>query len=128
MKLALHPIRTDADYRAALKAVEAVFDAPTEPDPASEEGAYFEALLTLIEAYERKHHPLTPPDPVEAIRFRMDQANLKPTDMVPYIGGLNRVYEILNGKRSLTMPMIRRLMTLGIPASSLVGPPEPVAA
>lgn len=128
MKLELHPIRTDADYRAALKCAEAFFDAAEEPDPASEEGAYFEALLTLIEAYERKHHPVAPPDPLEAIRFRMDQAGLSVADLVPYIGPRHRVYEVLNGKRPLTMPMIRRLLTLGIPASSLVGAPEPALA
>lgn len=92
------------------------------------EGAYFDALLTLIEAYERKHYPLDPPDPIEAIKFRMDQAGLTVADMVPYIGPRHRVYEVLNGKRPLTMHMIRRLMTLGIPASSLIGKPEPVAA
>jgi HTH-type transcriptional regulator/antitoxin HigA len=128
MKLKLHPIRTDADYRAALKAAEAFFDAPREPAPDSEEGAHFEALLTLIEAWEHKHYPVAPPDPIEAIRFHMDQAGLSVVDLVPYIGPRHRVYEVLNRKRPLTMPMIRRLMTLGIPASSLVGQPEPVAA
>jgi len=62
--LTLHPIRNETDYRQALKRAEAFFDAAQEPDPASEEGAYFEALITLIEAYERKHHPIDPPDPV----------------------------------------------------------------
>lgn len=128
MKLELHPIRTKADYAAALKTAEAFFDAPREPAPNSKEGAYFEALLTLIEAYERKHHPIEPPDPIEAIRFRMDQAGLTVADLVPYIGPRHRVYEVLNGKRPLTMPMIRRLLNLGIPAASLVGQPEPVEA
>ncbi|WP_234265207.1 helix-turn-helix domain-containing protein [Hydrogenophaga sp. NFH-34] len=124
MKLKLHPIRTEADYRAALKAVEAIFDAPVEPDPASEEGAYFEALLTLIEAYERKHYPVAPPNPVDAIKFHMEQRGLSVADMVPYIGPKNRVYEVLSGKRALTIHMARRLLTLGIPASSLLGQPE----
>lgn len=128
MKLKLQPIRTDADYRAALKTAEAFFDAQAEPDPSSDEGAFFEALLTLIEAYERKHHPIDPPDPVEAIRFRMDQGGLTVADLVPYIGPRNRVYEVLSGKRALSMAMIRRLLTLGIPAASLVGLPEPVEA
>ena len=74
MIIRLTPIRTEEDYKAALKAVEAVFDAPEEPDPDSDEGAYFEALITLIEAYERKHYPIDLPDPVEAIKFRMEQA------------------------------------------------------
>lgn len=121
----LHPIRTDADYRMALQAAEAFFDAPQEPDPESEEGAYFEALVTLIEAWERKHYPLAPLDPIEAIKFHMDQSGLTVADMVPYIGPRHRVYEVLGGKRPLTLHMIRRLLALGIPARSLVGEPEP---
>jgi HTH-type transcriptional regulator/antitoxin HigA len=123
----LKPIRTDADYRAALKAAEVFFDAPEEPAPDSEAGAYFEALVTLIEAYKRKHYPVAPPDPIEAIRFRMEQAGLTPADLTPYIGARHRVYEVLGGKRALTLAMIRRLMALGIPAASLVGRAEAVA-
>ena len=120
----LKPIRNETDYRAALKAVETVFDAPDEPDPDSEDGARFEALITLIEAYERKHHPVDPPDPIDAIKFRMEQAGLTPKDLEPMIGKRNRVYEILNGKRALTLPMIWKLHTnLGIPAQSLIRPP-----
>jgi len=128
MNRQLKPIRTEADYRAALKAAETVFDAPEEPDPSSEEGAYFEALLTLIEAYERKHYPVDPPDPIDAITFRMEQAGLNVADLVPYIGPRHRVYEVLGRKRALTLNMIRRLMTLGIPAASLVGGMPPAAA
>ncbi|MDR2015794.1 MAG: transcriptional regulator [Azoarcus sp.] len=128
MKPQLKPIHTQADYQAALKAAEAIFDAPTEPDPDSPLGAYFEALTTLIEAYERKHYPVDPPDPIDAITFRMEQAGLSAADLVPYIGPRHRVYEVLNGKRALTLSMIRRLMQLGIPAASLVGYAEPVAA
>lgn len=118
----LTPIRTDADYQAALKRAESIFDAPEEPDPDSPEGAYFEALITLIEAYEAKHCPVMPPDPVAAIRFRMEQAGLSAADLTPYIGGLNRVYEVLNGKRGLSLSMIRKLHAgLGVPLSSLVG-------
>jgi len=124
----LRPIRTEADYRDALQIVEAVFDAAREPDPTSEEGAYFEALITLIEAWEKKHYPLGPLDPIEAIKFRMDQAGLTVADMVPYIGPRHRVYEVLGGKRPLTLHMIRRLLTLGIPAQSLVGAPETALA
>ncbi|QEA11808.1 MULTISPECIES: helix-turn-helix domain-containing protein [Comamonas] len=121
----LHPIRTEDDYRAALKTAESFFDAPDECDPASEEGAWFEALLTLIEAWERKHYPLKPLDPVDAIKFHMDQAGLTVADMAPWIGPRHRVYEILGGKRPLTLHMIRRLLALGIPAQTLVGKPEP---
>lgn len=124
----LKPIRTEADYRAALAQAERLFDLPDEPAPDSEDGAYFDALLTLIEAYERKHYPVNPPDPIDAIKFHMDQTGLTVANLVPYIGPRHRVYEVLNGKRPLTMPMIRRLLTLGIPAASLVGHPEPVAA
>jgi len=125
MKLHLKPIRTEQDYRAALKAAEAIFDAPVEPDPDSEEGAYFEALLTLIEAYERKHYPIDPPDPIDAIRFRMEQGGLTVADLAPYIGARNRVYEVLARKRPLTLPMIRRLSAgLGIPAQVLIGQPQ----
>lgn len=127
MRTELHPIRTEADYRAALKTAEAFFDAPQEPAPGSEKGAFFEALVTLIEAYERKHYPIAPPTPIEAIKFCMDQNGMTVTDMEPYIGPRNRVYEVLKGTRPLSLNMIRRLMTLGIPAESLIGTPEPVA-
>lgn len=119
--LLLFPIRTEADYRAALARAEAFFDAPQEPDPDSEEGAYFEALITLIEAWERKHYPVEPPDPIEAIKFRMDQAGLSVKDLEPMIGRSNRVYEVLTRTRPLTLVMIRRLHKgLGIPADVLI--------
>ncbi|MDR0458131.1 MAG: transcriptional regulator [Burkholderiaceae bacterium] len=128
MRLQLNPIRTEEDYHAALKAAEAFFDAPDEPDPNSDAGAYFEALLTLIEGYERKHCPIDPPDPIDAIAFRMEQAGLNVADLVPYIGPRHRVYEVLGRKRALTLNMIRRLVMLGIPAASLVGQALPAAA
>lgn len=116
----LTPIRTEADYRAALKQAERYVDA--DPDPDSAEGAYFDALVTLIEAWEARHHPVPPPDPVEAIRFRMEQAGLTVKDLVPSIGQPNRVYEVLNRKHGLTLEMIRKLhRNLGIPAQSLIG-------
>ena len=118
----IHPIRTDADYQAALKLVAPYFD--TEPELDSDAGAHFEALLTLIEAYEAKHYPIAPPDPVQAIKFRMEQQGLTPADLVPMIGQRNRVYEVLNGKRKLTMAMVWKLHTgLGIPAESLIRQP-----
>ncbi len=125
----LHPVHTEADYRAALKQAEVFFDAPTEPDPESEDGVFFEALITLIDAYEAKHFPITPPDPIEAIRFRMDQAGLTVKDLVPYIGPRNRVYEVLAGKRSLSLNMIRRLSEgLHIPADVLIRESDSIAA
>ena len=116
----LTPIRTDADYEAALAT--AGRHVEHEPDPDSPEGAYFEALVTLIEAWEAKHHPVPPPDPVEAIKSRMEQAGLTPRDLQPAIGGLNRVYEVLNGKRGLSLTMIRKLHTqFGVPLDALIG-------
>jgi len=117
----LRPVHTAADYRAALQQVEAIFDAPQEPDPESEEGVFFDALITLIEAYEAKHYPIAAPDPIEAIKFRMEQQGLKPKDLEPMIGRSNRVYEVLGRTRPLTLPMIRRLHKgLGIPAEVLI--------
>lgn len=119
--LTLRPLRTEADYRAALLRAEALFDLPEEPDPDSELGAYFDALVTLIEAYERKHYPIPASDPIEAIKFRMEQQGLTPKDLQPMIGGLNRVYEVLAGKRPLSINMVRRLHAqLGIPAEVLI--------
>ena len=117
----LTPIRNESDYRAALQQAEAFFDADEEPSPESAEGAYFEALITLIQAYERKHYPIDPPDPIEAIKFRMDQQGLSVADLEPMIGRRNRVYEVLARRRPLTLPMIRRLHAhLGIPAGVLL--------
>ena len=124
--LTLQPIRSEDDYRAALKQVEQFFDAAQEPDPDSEEGAFFEALMTLVEAYERKHYPISPPDPIEAIKFRMEQNGISIKDLEPIIGKSNRVYEVLNRKRPLTLAMIRRLHSaLGIPAEVLIAAPAP---
>ena len=115
----IHPIRTKKDYRAALREVSAGFD--EEPAMGTPAGDRFEILLTLIEAYETKHFPVDLPDPVEAIKFRMEQGGLAPKDLQPMIGGLNRVYEVLNRKRPLTLAMIRKLHAgLGIPAESLI--------
>ena len=116
----IHPIRTKADYKRALREVSAYFD--NEPEPGSEDGDRFEILTTLVEAYEAKHFPIEAPDPIEAIRFRMEQGGLTVKDLVPSIGQPNRVYEVLNRKRGLTLEMIRNLhRNLGIPAESLIG-------
>lgn len=123
----IHPIRTEDDYQFARREVSAFFD--NEPTPGSPDGDRFEVLLTLVEAYESKHFPVGLPDPVEAIKFRMEQAGLTPKDLTPMIGGLNRVYEILNRKRPLTLKMIWKLHEmLGIPAESLIRPSPPLAA
>ena len=106
----IRPIRTRADYRAALAEVSPRFD--NEPEPGTPEGDRFDVLVTLIEAYERKHFPIEAPDPIEAIKFRMEQQGLTPRDLEPMIG-----------RRPLTMAMVRRLhKELQIPAESLLGP------
>ena len=116
----IHPIRTKADYKRALREVSAYFN--DEPEPGSEDGDRFEILTTLVEAYEAKHFRIEAPDPIEAIRFRMEQGGLTVKDLVPSIGQPNRVYEVLNRKRGLTLEMIRNLhRNLGIPAESLIG-------
>lgn len=111
------PIRTEAEHEAALAEIEKLWDAP----PGSPECDRLEVLATLVEAYEEKHHPIDPPDPIDAILFRMDQLGLSRRDLEPYIGTRARVAEILNHTRSLTLPMIRRLHEgLGIPAHVLI--------
>lgn len=114
------PIKTDADYRAALKEIETLMSARSD----SPEGEKLDVLATLVEAYEHRHYPLDPPDPVAAIRFEMEQRGLTAKDLEPMIGRRNRVYEILNRKRPLTLKMIWRLHEqLGIPAESLIKQP-----
>jgi len=121
----IKPIKTDDDYRAALKEIESLMTAEADtPD-----GERLDVLVTLVEAYEKKHFPLELPDPVEAIKFRMDQMGLTPKDLEPMIGRLNRVYEVLNHKRPLTLKMIWKLHRgLGIPAESLIKQPEDLHA
>ena len=121
--MTIKPIHTNDDYEAALHEVSGCFD--NEPTPNTPEGDRFEVMLTLIEAYEAKNFPIGLPDPVDAIKFRMEQAGLKPKDLVPMIGRVNRVYEVLNHKRSLTLPMIWKLHEmLDIPAASLIQQPR----
>src|SRR6266478_5567147 len=113
----IKPIRSKADYRAAMKEIESLMSAQA----GTPKGERLDVLVTLVEAYERKHFPMDLPDPIEAIRFSMEQKCLTAKDLVPMIGQINRVYEVLNGKRSLTLQMIRRLHRgLGIPAESLI--------
>ena len=109
------------DYRAALEEIENLMTAA----PDTREGEKLDVLVTLVEAYEAKHYPLDLPDPVEAIKFEMEQKGLTVKDLEPMIGKSNRVYEILNHKRSLTLKMIWKLnQELGIPAESLIKPPR----
>jgi HTH-type transcriptional regulator/antitoxin HigA len=117
----IKPIRTKADYRAALKEIETLMTAEHD----TPRGERLDVLVTLVEAYENKHYRLDLPDPVEAIKFRMEQKGMTPKDLVPMIGRINRVYEVLSRKRPLTLAMIQRLHTdLGIPAESLIKQPD----
>ncbi len=119
------PIKTKRDHRRALKEIEGLMDAKR-GTPA---GDRLDVLVTLVEAWEAKHYPVDLPDPVEAIKYHMEQQGLEPRDLVPYIGSRNRVYEVLNRKRPLTLKMVWRLHTgLGIPAESLIKVPEGRAA
>jgi HTH-type transcriptional regulator / antitoxin HigA len=117
----IKPIRTKKDYEAALKAVERLMGAKR----GSPEGDRLDVLVTLVEAYEARHFPLDLPDPVAAIRFVMEHRGLSVTDLVPFIGQPNRIYEILSHKRPITMAMAWKLHRgLGIPAESLIRQPR----
>lgn len=110
-------IHTEEEYEAALAYVETLMDAETGSTREEE----LEIWTLLIENYEEVHHPIPPPDPVEAIRFRMEQLGLKPSDLTPYIKSKSKISEILNRKRPLSLSMIRSLhQGLGIPAEILV--------
>ena len=121
----IRPIRTAADYAAALNEVSTLMG--DDPELGTPDGDRLDILATLVQAYEARHYPIDSADPVEAIKFRMDQQGLTPRDLEPMIGRLNRVYEVLARRRPLTMPMIWRLhKQLGIPAESLIRPAKPV--
>jgi HTH-type transcriptional regulator / antitoxin HigA len=111
------PIKTHRDFRRALKQIEGLMAAKRNtPD-----GDYLDLLVTLVEAWERQHYPLNLPDPIEAIKYHMDQNGLAPRDLIPFIGSRNRVHEVLNRRRPLTLQMIWPLHEgLGIPAESLI--------
>lgn len=116
----IYPIKTEADYKRAVKEVEPYFDnPPPEGDPLND---VIDTMITLIEAYQNEHYPvLDNTNAIDAIKFYMDQNGLSPKDLVPCIGRLNRVYEVLSGKRNLTLPMIRKLHeSFGIPLECLV--------
>jgi HTH-type transcriptional regulator/antitoxin HigA len=113
----IKPIRTEADYEAALAEVERLWGA----EPGTPDGDRFEVMFTLVEAYEEKQYPILPPDPVEAIKYYMDSRGLDRRDLEQYIGPSGRVSEVLSRKRPLTLAMIRKLNAgLGIPAEILI--------
>ena len=121
----IRPVKTKSAYRAALKEIESLMKARAN----TPEGERLDILVTLVEAYERKHFPMDLPDPVAAIRFVMEQRGLTVKDLEPMLGHANRVYEVLNRKRPLTLKMIWHLhKQLGIPAESLIRPPEETKA
>jgi HTH-type transcriptional regulator / antitoxin HigA len=113
----IKPIKSSRDHRRALKEIEGLMEAKRN----TADGDRLDVLVTLVEAWEAKHYPIDLPDPIEAIKYHMEQGGLGPNDLVPFIGGRNRVYEVLAGKRPLTLKMIWRLHRgLGIPAESLI--------
>jgi len=115
----IKPIRNELEYQEALKIVSPMFD--TQPEMGTPEFDFMEVMILLIESYEAEHYPVEPPEPIEAIKFRMEQSGLSAKDLEPAIGRVNRVYEVLNGKRGLTLPMIRKLhKQFGISAESLI--------
>lgn len=120
----IKPIRTEEDYYAALGEVESLMSA----EFGTPEGDRLDVLATLVEAYEAKHYPMEAADPIEAIKFEMERKGLTVKDLEPMIGRTNRVYEVLNRRRPLTLPMIWRLHDgLGIPAELLIRPPKVAA-
>lgn len=113
----IKPIRTKKEYFAALKKIDELIDCPEN----SEEENYLEVLSILVEDYERRHYPVDDIDPVEVIKYRMQEMGLKSTDLAEYLGGRGRVSEILNRKRKLTVDMIRVLhKKLNLPAETLL--------
>jgi HTH-type transcriptional regulator / antitoxin HigA len=113
----IQPIKTDQDYKRALKEIDGLSDAR----PNTTEGDLLELWVILVDAYEAKHHAIPPPDPIEAIKFRMEQLGLSTSDLAEVLGGRNRVSEVLSRKRGLSVNMMRRLhKELHIPADSLL--------
>jgi HTH-type transcriptional regulator/antitoxin HigA len=121
----IKPIRTKRDYEAALKEIERLWGAKA----STPEGDRLDVLATLIDAYETEHYPMDPPDPIEAIKFRMEQQGLTRKDLEELIGTRTRIAEVLNRKRALSITMIRRLHErLGISAEVLIRPSRKRAA
>jgi len=125
MAAEVRPIRTKRDYEAALKEAERLWGAKT----GTRDGDRLDVLATLIDAYESEHYPMDPPDPIEAIKFRMEQRGLTRKDLEDIIGSRTRIAEVLNRKRGLSITMIRRLHErLGISAEVLIRPSRRTAA
>jgi HTH-type transcriptional regulator/antitoxin HigA len=125
MTTEVRPIRTKRDYEAALKEVERLWGAKA----GTSDGDRLDVLATLIDAYEGEHYPMDPPDPIEAIKFRMEQQGLTRRDLEEIIGTRTRIAEVLNRKRGLSIAMIRRLHErLGISADVLIRPSRKRAA
>lgn len=127
--ITIHPIHTDEDHAAALREIEQLWNA----EPGTPDGDRLDILFLLVEAYEKEHFPIAPPDPIDMIEFVMEQRGLTQKDMIPYLGSRARVSEILNRRRPLSLEMIRKLQAgLGIRADILVQPyavnPYPNAA
>ena len=119
----IEPIRTEADYETALALIDELMSA----EPGSPEGRELNVLVDFVELYESRHEPMGYPDPVAAIEFRMEQADLSPRDLIPFIGSRASVFEILSGERAITMPMARALHeNLGIPADVLLRPSDDI--
>jgi HTH-type transcriptional regulator/antitoxin HigA len=113
----IQPIKTEQDYEQALERIDTLMDAAAD----TPEGDELDLLTTLVEAYEARHHPVLPPDPIDAIRYQAEQLGLSRKDLEPYIGSSGRVSEVLNGKWPLTLPMIWRLHRgLRIPLEVLI--------
>jgi HTH-type transcriptional regulator/antitoxin HigA len=121
MRGAIKPIRTNADYKSALEEIEKLWGAKS----GTPDGDRLDVLATLIDAYEAIHYPMDPPDPIEAIKFRMEQQGLSRKDLEPMLGTRTRVAEVLNRRRNLSIGMIRRLnKVLGISAETLIRAPS----
>lgn len=113
----IKPIKTETDYETTLGRIGELMGAQLD----TPEGDELDVLTTLVEHYEAQHYPIEAPNPIEAIRFRMEQYGLQDKDLVPYLGRSGRVSEVLNYKRKLTLTMIRKLHSgLNIPTESLV--------
>jgi HTH-type transcriptional regulator / antitoxin HigA len=113
----IKPIKTEQDYNDSIKRIEELWGAKKD----TPQGDELDLLVTLVESYEMKHYPIAPPDPVDAIKFRMEQMDMTKADMVKYLGSQSRVSEVLNRKRKLTLSMVKSLYKgLKIPAEILL--------
>ena len=113
----IRPIKTEQDYNSAIKRIEELWGSKKD----TLKGDEMDLIVTLVESYEMKHYPIAPPDPIDAIKFRMEQMGMTKDDMIKYLGSQSRVSEILNRKRKLTLKMVKSLYKgLKIPAETLL--------